>query len=56
MSEEQLAATFAAAAPNGAGGMTSIQDDNLKAELDGKDLWDQFHKHGTEMVITKSGR
>lgn len=30
--------------------------DDLKADLDGKDLWDQFYKHGTEMVITKSGR
>jgi hypothetical protein len=33
----------------------SMQED-YKAELDGKDLWDQFYKHGTEMVITKSGR
>jgi hypothetical protein len=32
-----------------------MQED-YKAELDGKDLWDQFYKHGTEMVITKSGR
>jgi len=30
--------------------------DELKADLDGIELWDQFHKHGTEMVITKSGR
>ncbi|CAG5122607.1 unnamed protein product, partial [Candidula unifasciata] len=30
--------------------------DNPKAELDGKILWDMFHEHGTEMVITKSGR
>jgi hypothetical protein len=29
---------------------------DAKADLDGKDLWDQFCKHGTEMVITKSGR
>ncbi|CAF0798246.1 unnamed protein product, partial [Didymodactylos carnosus] len=38
----------------------TIQDDgiedNPKVELDGKELWDQFHQHGTEMVITKSGR
>lgn len=30
--------------------------DDPKVELEGKDLWDQFHKIGTEMVITKSGR
>lgn len=30
--------------------------DDPKVELDSKDLWDQFHKIGTEMVITKSGR
>ncbi|CAF1102240.1 unnamed protein product [Rotaria sp. Silwood1] len=36
------------------------QDDGIhddpKVELESKDLWDQFHQHGTEMVITKSGR
>ena len=30
--------------------------DDPKIELEGKDLWDQFHEFGTEMVITKSGR
>lgn len=30
--------------------------DDLKVELDGKDLWKNFHELGTEMVITKSGR
>ncbi|GFR86019.1 T-box transcription factor TBX2 [Elysia marginata] len=30
--------------------------DNPKATLDGKKLWDIFFEHGTEMVITKSGR
>jgi hemolysin activation/secretion protein len=34
----------------------NINDSNIKIELDGKDLWEQFYKHGTEMVITKSGR
>ncbi|UJR27075.1 hypothetical protein I4U23_008377 [Adineta vaga] len=37
-----------------------INDDNddpdLKVELENKQLWDAFHTHGTEMVITKSGR
>jgi hypothetical protein len=27
--------------------------DDPKAELEGKDLWDQFHQHGTEMVCFK---
>uniref|UniRef100_A0A914W2T2 T-box domain-containing protein n=1 Tax=Plectus sambesii TaxID=2011161 RepID=A0A914W2T2_9BILA len=30
--------------------------DDPKVELDGKELWEQFHQFGTEMVITKSGR
>eukprot|EP00062_Callorhinchus_milii_P026852 gi/632989460/ref/XP_007883660.1/ PREDICTED: T-box transcription factor TBX3-like [Callorhinchus milii] len=31
-------------------------EDDPKVNLEAKDLWDQFHKRGTEMVITKSGR
>ncbi|CAF0907800.1 unnamed protein product [Rotaria sp. Silwood1] len=31
-------------------------DPDLKVELENKQLWDAFHAHGTEMVITKSGR
>lgn len=31
------------------------EDDPL-VQLEGKDLWGKFHKSGTEMVITKSGR
>ena len=30
--------------------------DDPKVTLEQKELWDQFHKLGTEMVITKSGR
>jgi hypothetical protein len=30
--------------------------DDPKVELDGKELWQQFHDKETEMVITKSGR
>lgn len=42
-------------------GMKSLEpeeevDDDPKVTLEAKDLWDQFHKIGTEMVITKSGR
>uniref|UniRef100_M3ZE38 T-box transcription factor 2a n=1 Tax=Xiphophorus maculatus TaxID=8083 RepID=M3ZE38_XIPMA len=31
-------------------------DDDPKVTLESKDLWSAFHKMGTEMVITKSGR
>ncbi len=34
---------------------SEVQDDP-KVELESKDLWEQFHGFGTEMVITKSGR
>lgn len=36
--------------------LRSSSVDTPKIELDGKELWDEFYKHGTEMVITKSGR
>ena len=31
-------------------------DDNPTATLENQDLWDEFAKIGTEMVITKNGR
>ncbi|XP_030648601.1 T-box transcription factor TBX2a [Chanos chanos] len=31
-------------------------EDDPKVTLEAKELWDTFHKTGTEMVITKSGR
>uniref|UniRef100_A0A3Q1GVC5 T-box transcription factor 2 n=1 Tax=Acanthochromis polyacanthus TaxID=80966 RepID=A0A3Q1GVC5_9TELE len=31
-------------------------DDDPKVTLEGENLWNEFHKMGTEMVITKSGR
>lgn len=31
-------------------------DDDPKVTLESKNLWKEFHKMGTEMVITKSGR
>ncbi|ESO05343.1 hypothetical protein HELRODRAFT_171719 [Helobdella robusta] len=34
---------------------SNLQDDP-KVELESKELWEQFHELGTEMVITKSGR
>ena len=33
----------------------NVQDDP-KVNLEAKELWDQFHSCGTEMVITKTGR
>lgn len=41
-------------------GASTVEDDGVtddpKVELEGKDLWDQFHQYGCEMVITKCGR
>ena len=31
-------------------------EDDPKVTLEHKELWEQFHKNGTEMVITKTGR
>ncbi len=31
-------------------------EDDPKVKLDSQNLWSEFHKRGTEMVITKSGR
>lgn len=31
-------------------------EDDPVVHLEAKELWGQFHKSGTEMVITKSGR
>lgn len=31
-------------------------EDDPKVHLEAKELWELFHKRGTEMVITKSGR
>ena len=31
-------------------------NDDPKVNLESRELWEQFHKIGTEMVITKSGR
>lgn len=48
-------------APNHPLWMKSLQpeeglDANPKITLDSQNLWSEFHKRGTEMVITKSGR
>ncbi|KAJ3604627.1 hypothetical protein NHX12_029367 [Muraenolepis orangiensis] len=34
----------------------AADEDEPKVHLEARGLWRQFHKHGTEMVITKSGR
>lgn len=33
-----------------------VLDDEPVVTLDSQSLWSEFHKRGTEMVITKSGR
>lgn len=32
------------------------QEGEIHLEIERKELWCAFHKHGTEMVITKAGR
>lgn len=31
-------------------------DPNIKVSLENQELWREFHKIGTEMIITKMGR
>lgn len=33
-----------------------LEEDQPKVCLESSELWRRFHQHGTEMVITKSGR
>lgn len=40
----------------GGGGGGEVMEDEPKVYLEASDLWREFHQHGTEMVITKSGR
>ena len=34
----------------------SVALNGTKVTLHGRDLWAEFHKHTTEMIITKAGR
>lgn len=38
------------------GGGSGESEDGPRVYLESSELWQQFDKHGTEMVITKSGR
>lgn len=38
------------------GGGSEESEDEPRVYLESSELWQQFDKHGTEMVITKSGR
>ena len=29
---------------------------NIEVTLDGKELWDEFYRRGTEMIVNRSGR
>ncbi|TRY54456.1 hypothetical protein DNTS_023721 [Danionella cerebrum] len=49
------AATQARAFPSTRDPAAALEDDPV-VHLEAKELWGQFHKVGTEMVITKSGR
>ena len=44
---------------NGSGfvpGVPGKRDPNIRVNLENADLWTEFHKIGTEMIITKMGR
>ena len=34
----------------------TIENDNVKVELQMRELWQRFYELGTEMIITKAGR
>ena len=56
---QALHASRCASRENGVDAVTSAEremSDSPRVELDGRELWEQFHEIGTEMVITKSGR
>ena len=38
------------------GGQAPKPDPRIKVNLENQELWRQFHKIGTEMIITKMGR
>jgi hypothetical protein len=40
----------------GSAGAAAKRDPNIKVNLENEELWKQFHKIGTEMIITKMGR
>lgn len=50
------AAADGGAALRGHQRMEEVVDDEPMVTLESQSLWSEFHKRGTEMVITKSGR
>ncbi|XP_062500712.1 T-box transcription factor TBX10-like isoform X2 [Corticium candelabrum] len=40
----------------GCAASSTSEDGEVRVQLHNKDLWDKFHKVGTEMIITKAGR
>ncbi|XP_064792555.1 T-box transcription factor TBX3-like [Oncorhynchus masou masou] len=54
--EHHAATQSAELRPPTTGGTEDATEDDPKVNLEARDLWTQFHKFGTEMVITKSGR
>ncbi len=42
--------------PAGSAMSASKRDPKIKVNLENEELWTQFHKIGTEMIITKMGR
>uniref|UniRef100_A0A8C7KRA8 T-box transcription factor 3b n=1 Tax=Oncorhynchus kisutch TaxID=8019 RepID=A0A8C7KRA8_ONCKI len=54
--EHHAATQSAKLRPPKTGGTEDATEDDPKVNLEARELWTQFHKFGTEMVITKSGR
>ena len=36
--------------------VTHNKDSKIKIEMENRELWAKFHRNGTEMIITKTGR
>nr|XP_029534882.1 T-box transcription factor TBX3-like [Oncorhynchus nerka] len=54
--EHHAATQSAKLRPPKTGGTEDANEGDPKVNLEARELWTQFHKFGTEMVITKSGR
>lgn len=48
--------TASSAEAAGCAASSTSGDGEIRVQLHNKDLWDKFHKVGTEMIITKAGR
>ena len=42
--------------PTGKITRTCIKHPHIEVTLDGKELWDEFYRRGTEMIVNRAGR